>query len=138
MTEPPTLHHIAMGAADVERVSAFWRDLIGLPERMRHHRDDGTVRSIWLGLGSESVLMIESLDVERQPLEGPVIGQGPFLIALAVQEDEYAGMVRRLREAGCRVEASTPHTTYVRDPEDNRAAVSHYPLGRRGHDGSRD
>jgi len=128
MAHSPTLHHIALGARDVARVAAFWRDLMGLPERVRHHHEDGTLRSVWLGLGAQSVLMIEPLDVDGEPLEGPVVGKGPFLIALTVTEGAHQDMVRRLEDAGHEVEGSTAYTTYVRDPEGNRAAVSHFPL----------
>lgn len=41
-------HHVALKAHDVERVGAFYREVLGLAELRRWFRDDGTLRSIWL------------------------------------------------------------------------------------------
>ena len=128
---PPRLHHIALGARDVARVAAFYRDTFGLPERARHHyaigeRFAGTLRAIWLGLGGESVLMIEHSEAPLRRVEG--VGAGPFLLALHVDEDEREDLEARLEDAGAPIEARTTFSSYARDPEGNRVAISHYPL----------
>ncbi len=121
----PTLHHLALGAHDVEGVAAFYRTVFLLPEVARHAESDGPLRSIWLGLGS-SVLMIERSTAEPRRVEG--IGSGLFLLAFHIAETERASWEERLLAAGAAIESRTAKTSYARDPEGNRVAVSFYPL----------
>jgi glyoxylase I family protein len=118
-------HHLALGARDLERVAAFYRDLLGLCEVSRHHEPGRRLRSIWLDLGG-AVLMIEQTEEPARPVQG--IGAGPFLLALAVGPAERVALERSLAMAGFPVEARTEHTVYLRDPEGNRVALSSYPL----------
>lgn len=122
-----SLHHVALGASDVERVAVFWRDVLGLTQLERHLDEQGDVRSIWLELGHGAILMIERTALELSPLEGPVVGAGPFLIALSVTPERRAALERELERAGHPIEARTTYTSYFRDPEGNRVAISHYP-----------
>ena len=48
---------------DVEKVAAFYRDVLKLAERTRHVRDDGSLRSIWVEVSEEdgAFLAIEEL-----------------------------------------------------------------------------
>lgn len=130
-SEPPTiapggrrLHHLALGAADVDRLAAFYRDRLGLRETARHRGSDGRLRSVWLDLGGP-VLMIEQ--TTEAPRRAPAVGAGLFLLALNAQAGERALLERALADAGCPVESRTDHTTYFRDPEGNRVAISNYP-----------
>lgn len=118
------LHHLALGAADVDRVAAFYRDCLGLCETARHHGADGQLRSVWLDLGGP-VLMIEQ--TTEPPRLAPAVGAGLFLLALSAEAGERALLERSLAAAGCPVESRTDHTTYFRDPEGNRVAISSYP-----------
>lgn len=125
--ETTGLHHLALGARDVERVAAFYRDVLGLPEVERHWTDEGALRSIWLRLGQGAVLMIEATeDAPREPRSGVVAG--PFLLAFGVAEGERTAWEARLVAAGSAIEERTAATSYARDPEGNRIAVSCYPL----------
>ena len=119
------LHHIALGARDVERVAAFYRDLLGLPEVVRHREPDGGLRSVWLDLGGP-VLMIERTSEPTRSVSG--VGAGPFLIAFAMSPDQCDSCERALALAGVLIEARTEHTRYFRDPEGNRVGVSSHPL----------
>jgi catechol 2,3-dioxygenase-like lactoylglutathione lyase family enzyme len=119
------LHHIALGARDVERVAAFYRDLLGLPEVARHHAPGGSLRSIWLDLGGP-VLMIERTDAPLRTVSG--VGAGPFLLALACSPAECDACELALAVGGVVVESRTGHTRYFRDPEGNRVAVSSFSL----------
>lgn len=121
------LHHIALGARDVERVAAFYRDQLGLREVNRHHEPGGQLRSIWLDLGGP-VLMIERTDAPSRRVKG--VGAGPFLLALAAEAEEWATLEGSLAASGVLVDSRTKFTTYVRDPEGNRVAISSYPLQR--------
>lgn len=120
------LHHIALGARDVSRVAAFYRDILGLTERTRHHYEDGRLRSIWLDLGC-GVLMIEHTADPPRHVEG--VGAGPFLLAIRVaDEGARAHLERACSDAGLPIEDRTTYTSYARDPEGNRVAWSTYPL----------
>lgn len=121
----PHLHHLALGARDVEKVAQFYRDVLGLPETARHHDDAGALRSIWLDLGG-AVLMIERTTEPPRRVEG--VGSGPFLIAVTVSPDARAELERALADAGAPIETRSEHSSYTRDPEGNRVAISHYPL----------
>lgn len=121
---PRPLHHVALGARDVERVAAFYREVLGLPERRRHDDEAGRLRSIWLALG-DSLLMIERTDEAPRRVEG--VGAGPFLLALACTPAERETLEAALEKAGAVIEARTAFTSYARDPEGNRVALSHYP-----------
>ena len=118
------LHHVALGARDVERVAAFYRDLLGLPEIARHAEPDGALRSVWLDLGGP-VLMIERTMEPPQSVAGT--GAGPFLLALAFTPAGCEACERALAAVGVPVESRTEHTRYFRDPEGNRIAVSLIP-----------
>ena len=121
------LHHLALGARDIDRVAAFYRDLLGLREVSRHHESGGRLRSIWLDLGGP-ILMIERTEEPCRQVGG--VGAGPFLLALAVDPAERVDLEGSLTAAGFPVESHTEHTTYFRDPEGNRVALSNYPMGK--------
>ena len=120
-----TLHHLALGARDLERVAAFYRDLLGLREVSRQHEPCGSLRSIWLDLGGP-VLMIERAEGPARQVQR--IGAGLFLIALAAEPAERLSLEKSLAAAGFPIEARTEHTIYLRDPEGNRIGISSYPL----------
>ncbi len=118
------LHHIALGAQDVVGVAAFYREVFGCEEVARHKAPDGGVRSVWLDAGGV-VLMVEHTGAARERVEG--VGAGPFLLAFRVGADERAALEERLTAAGAPLEGGTQYTSYARDPEGNRVAVSAYP-----------
>jgi catechol-2,3-dioxygenase len=113
-----------MGSQDVERLAAFYRDVLGLAECARHHTDAGTVRSVWLDLGG-ATLMIEAAEAPARRVEG--LGAGLFLLALAVTRGQRAALEEQLAQLGIAVESRTEFTCYFRDPDGNRVALSHYP-----------
>ncbi|MBJ6765823.1 VOC family protein [Myxococcaceae bacterium JPH2] len=120
-------HHVAIQARDVERVTAFYRDLLGFPELTRHRRPDGSLRSIWVGVPGGAFLAIEA--VEGAPPELPFRHEHPGLLMLAfrIPRGERAEAVETLARAGVPLEHETRWTVYVRDPEGNRVALSHHP-----------
>lgn len=119
------LHHLALGTPDVERLARFYREAFGLSEVRRHSGEGGELRSVWLDLGG-ALLMIEATVAPARPIvEG--VGSGLFLIALRVPVEERAAFERRIEQLGQRIESRTPFTSYARDPDGNRIAVSHYP-----------
>lgn len=120
------LHHIAIGARDVEGVARFYREVFELPEDRRHHYDDGRIRSVWLRMGTSVLMIEETPDAPRARVDG--VGAGPFLLAFAVSGAERAGLESRLERAGAPIDDRTGYTSYARDPEGNRVAISCYPL----------
>lgn len=119
------LHHIALGALQVEQLAEFYRRAFRLPEVARHLTSGGSLRSIWLRLGS-AVLMIEHTEHRRALVEG--LATGPFLLAFSIRPEEREELEARLRELGAPPQSRTEFTSYFRDPEGNRVALSCYPL----------
>ncbi|MFL5343749.1 MAG: VOC family protein [Hyalangium sp.] len=120
-------HHVALQARDVERVTAFYRDLLGFPELTRHHRPDGSLRSIWVGVPGGAFLAIES--VEGEPEQAPFRHERPGLLMLAfrIPRASRSAAVQAFLRVGVHLEHETRWTIYVRDPEGNRVALSHHP-----------
>jgi catechol 2,3-dioxygenase-like lactoylglutathione lyase family enzyme len=117
------LHHVAIGARDVEALARFYREVFELSEVRRFDYPDGSLRSIWLESGGV-LLMIEA---SAEPTRAAAGALGPFLLAFAVDPERRAHAERALTEAGSAVELRTEFTSYARDPEGNRVAVSHHP-----------
>ncbi len=121
------LHHVALGAHDVEALAAFYRQAFDLLEVARHDDARGGLRSVWLGLGRDVVLMIERTAESRAPVHG--VGAGPFLLAFSVPASELPNRERVLEALGAAIESRSEFSSYARDPEGNRVAVSTYPVG---------
>jgi catechol 2,3-dioxygenase-like lactoylglutathione lyase family enzyme len=119
------LHHLALGTRDVARLARFYIDVLELREVTRHLHADGSLRSVWLDLGG-SLLMIEPTDEPARTVTG--VGAGLFLIAVAVSAEERAACEARLALAGAAVDSRTEFTSYARDTDGNRIALSAYPL----------
>ncbi len=109
-------------------LAKFYEDTLELEQVSVHRYDDGRVRSVWLSLGNETVLMLERADEG----EGRDLGTDPFakkvpglhLIALRIGANERAGWLARLDSL---VENTSAFTIYLRDSEGNRIGLSHYP-----------
>lgn len=130
MTAPRSLgfHHLALQAEDVEAVAAFYRTVLGLKERRRWLRDDGTLRSIWLDVAEDDAagfLAIEHLPGAPRPPE-PVLG--PTMIALRIEPAARAATLARLEALGVPLVKQTAWTLYVRDPEGTLVGLSHHPF----------
>lgn len=118
------LHHVALGTRNVEALARFYRELLGLPEVRRHQDDQGALRSIWLDLGG-ALLMIERTQEAPRQVEG--VGSGPFLLAFRVTPALRSQLERELTARGHAIEARTAFSSYSRDPDGNRFALSHHP-----------
>lgn len=115
------VHHLALRAADVEALAAFYRRVFALEELDRQVDDEGP-RSIWLGLG-DAILMIE-----RRLADEP----GPNPASREVQifsgtKGDRLDVERRLADEGGNPAFRSPYTTYFRDPEGRLTGISHYP-----------
>jgi catechol 2,3-dioxygenase-like lactoylglutathione lyase family enzyme len=127
MSVLPSLHHIAVGTRDVAALSAFYCSWLEIRELRRHLDAQGELRSIWLNL-SGTILMIERAEprATRPPVSG--VGLGPFLLAFRANSAERRALVARAAALGVEVEAEGEYTSYLRDPDGNRIAVSEYEV----------
>lgn len=122
---PPRVHHLAVTVRDLDRAEGFYAGLLGLPVQRRWSDAAGAPRSVWLGLGGGAFLA-----VERAPEAAPARPADPpgwHCVALAIAREEREAWRARFTEAGIAVEKETAYTLYVRDPEGNQVALSHYP-----------
>lgn len=117
------IHHVAVHAraAGVEAVAAFYRDVVGLPELVRHPADGGGLRSVWLCLARSGDPGAGFLAVEAGD------DFGPAMIALRIDAADRAGLLADLKRAGVAVEKQSRWTVYVSDPAGNHVAFSHHP-----------
>ncbi len=120
-------HHLAIQVRDLEATATFYREVLGLPEQVRHRRPDGTVRSIWLALPSEGFLALEQ--VSGHPPAAPFSHESPGLHVLAfrVSRADRARVLALLAARGIPVVKESRWTVYVQDPEGNRIGLSHHP-----------
>jgi glyoxylase I family protein len=117
------LHHVAVGARDVETLAAFYGRVFELPEVRRFQYADGRLRSVWLK-SEDLIVMIERSESSRSVSEAG--RAGPFLLAFEVSPERHRAVERSLESAGAPIESRTEFTSYARDPEGNRVAISHF------------
>jgi catechol 2,3-dioxygenase-like lactoylglutathione lyase family enzyme len=120
-------HHLAIQVRDLERVTTFYREVLGFSELKRHHRADGSLRSVWVEVPGGGFLALEEVSGDPEP--GPFQNERPgfFLLAFRIRPEGRARAVEAFARAGVPLEKETKWTVYVRDPEGNRVALSHHP-----------
>jgi len=117
---------------DLEAAEGFYAGVLGLRVLRRWDDASGRPRSVWLDLGDGSFLA-----VERAPEAGPRRSDdapGHHCLALRIEADARSGWVAHLEAAGVPVERETGYTVYLRDPEGNLVALSHWPDAAAGAD----
>jgi glyoxylase I family protein len=122
----PSLHHVAIGTHNVEGLALFYCRLLATTEQRRHLDERGELRSVWLDL-SGTLLMIERVAsdaAERPHVEG--VGLGAFLLAFRADAAGRGSFETRALELGAAIESRSAYTSYLRDPDGNRIAVSEY------------
>ena len=124
----PSLHHVALGTRDVEALASFYCRLLGTKEQRRHCDEQGALRSIWLDLAG-TLLMIERAEAQAAPRpHEPGVALGAFLLAFRADTSERRAFEQRAQALGAAVEARSAYTSYLRDPDGNRIAVSEYEV----------
>jgi hypothetical protein len=120
-----SLHHLAITVVDLARAERFYAGVLGLPVERRWADAAGAPRSIWLGLGAGAFLAVERYvgDEAARAIDPP----GWHCVALAIDPGSRASWRGRVAEAGFPVERESDFTLYLRDPEQNLVALSHYP-----------
>jgi catechol 2,3-dioxygenase-like lactoylglutathione lyase family enzyme len=111
------IHHVAFRTHDLERLRAFYTDVLGFTETRR----DGE-RSVWLAAG-DAILMLERAGA-NEPRE---LGASMELVAFEVTREERDALRAKLVATGIALDGETAFTTYVRDPDRRRIGFSHYP-----------
>jgi hypothetical protein len=119
------LHHLAITVVDLARAERFYAGVLGLPIERRWADAAGAPRSIWLGLGAGAFLAVERHVGDEAPR--PIDRPGWHCVALAIDPASRASWRARVAEAGFPVERESDFTLYLRDPEQNLVALSHYP-----------
>ncbi len=110
-------HHIAINTTDIERSAAFYRDVLGMREKMRLHFDGGRYL-VMLALGETSV----ELSGGAKPVApGPDRGEVGY-VHLALTVDDVDGECARIKALGCEfyVEPKTVQglrVAFFRDPD---------------------
>ena len=69
--------------------------------------------------------MVEATTEPPRRVEG--VGAGPFLLAFRVEAADRCELERSLEAAGAAIESRSEFTSYARDPEGNRIAISAHP-----------
>jgi len=120
------LHHVAVGTRDVEGLARFYCGLLQTAELKRHNDGHG-LRSIWLDL-SGTLLMIERSEAAAVGGHVADVGLGPFLLAFRADAAERRAFEDRALGLGVEVESRSQFTSYLRDVDGNRIAVSEYEV----------
>ncbi len=120
------IHHVAVRCADLGRCEAFYREVLGLPVLRRWPAEGGGDRSVWLALGAGFVALERaSTAPEAGAFEDAPAGW--YAVALGISLADRGAWEARLQAAGVPVSRRTSYSIFVRDPEGNRVALTHWP-----------
>jgi glyoxylase I family protein len=127
-------HHLAIQVRDLPRCERFYTETLGLRvlRRWPSADGDGVDRSVWMTTDegdAPSFIALERIADGPTATEDAARAKRPglHLIALRIERAARATWEQRLAVAGAPVESRTAFTLYVRDPEGNRIALSHWP-----------
>lgn len=123
-------HHVALFVRDLERTAAFYREVLGLEELVRHRRSDGSLRSIWMKVAGPAVSASGFIALEEVVPDSTLTGEvevGLALLALRIDVRDRDRIRSELERRGVAIEKQTRWTMYLRDPEGNRVGLSHHP-----------
>lgn len=120
-------HHLAIQVRSLQATSGFYREVLGLQELARHHRPDGSLRSLWLEVPGGGFLALEEVRGEPASEDFRSARPGLHLLALRIDRADREAAVEALARKGVPLVHQTRWTVYFRDPEGNRIALSHHP-----------
>jgi catechol 2,3-dioxygenase-like lactoylglutathione lyase family enzyme len=116
------LHHITAICADLERTTAFYRDVLGLSLlREGHNEDDPDARHFWFGHPGEGGTLVSFM--EYPAMEAGRVGVGSthhfaFAVSSADELDAWRDWLRS-RDVQCTdvFERGGLRSIYLRDPD---------------------
>lgn len=111
------VHHIALRVRDLEASANFYANVLGLPRK-----DAPRPGVVWFGMG-DALLMLEPRESSAEDSPEP----GIFVLALSIGAFERDTRRDKLVAHGVVIERESAYSIYVRDPDGNRIALSHYP-----------
>jgi catechol 2,3-dioxygenase-like lactoylglutathione lyase family enzyme len=124
------LDHVAIRVSDLDRSLAFYRDVLGLPERDRDRFEAGAVPYVAVAAGGRHLHLV--------PSDGPIDVGGEHVCLLVRStgtdtETQLRELLSRLEAAGVPVESGEPvlrygaygrdWAAYVRDPDGRRVEL---------------
>ncbi|HVP68199.1 MAG TPA: VOC family protein [Anaeromyxobacteraceae bacterium] len=122
------LHHVALRCRDLERCERFYREVIGLEVLRRWPADGGGDRSVWLALdGGRGFLALERAESEGGGQPADAAPAGWHVVALSISRRDRSRWEDRLAGLGVEIDRKTQWSLFLRDPEGNRLALSHWP-----------
>jgi len=114
------LGHVVFYVRDLEKSSAFYRDVVGLNEIGRIFNSHGAMFSS--GRTHHELLLIEVRDAPG-PLSGHRLGLYHVGWKVGDNLDALRGALQRAENFGCEIEGLSDHTVsqslYLRDPDGN-------------------
>lgn len=121
------VHHVAVKAWDVEVLSAFYQEVLGLVFE-RQFEDTFGLRSVWLMFGTGRLMIERSEEggVTNRSFEADPTGF--HLLAFTIDSSEREAWRKRLEGYECQIAGETEHTLYFQDPESNRFGLSSWPV----------
>ena len=120
-----SIHHIAILVDDLAAAEAFYAGVLGFRVERRWPDGDGSTRSVWLAIGHDALLMLERCNPD-EPRAADGAG-GWHLLAFTIEAKDRTRIESELSRKRVLVESRTDYTLYIRDPEGNRVALSHWP-----------
>src|SRR5437660_1329240 len=105
-------HHLAVQVRDLEGACRFYRDVLGLKELSRHHRADGSLRSVWLEVAPGFLALEEASGAGSADADFRTARPGFLLVALRIEAGERRGWVEALARAGFPVVHETKWSIY--------------------------
>lgn len=102
-------------------MSSFYRDTLGLRETTAPREGARWFKA------AETIVMLEL--VSGAPVDEAFVSARPGLhvVAFEIAKQARLALKKTFEERGVRVERETAYSFYIRDPEGNRLAFSHYP-----------
>ena len=116
-------HHHAILVSDLARAEAFYGGVLGLVVKQRWFDEHEQPRSIRFEL--ETGFLAVELHGGAKPPNSSDSGHHCF--ALAIESTEREPWLARFAAANVPIEKRSDFSLYVRDPEGNQIALSHWP-----------
>lgn len=114
------LGHLVLYVRDLERSTAFYRDVLGWPEILH---EEHAVAAFSGGRTHHELLLIE-VGPDATPIPGGRrVGMYHFGLNVGDRDDELRAALERVRDSGATIVGASDHTVthslYIRDPDGN-------------------